>query len=279
MFLSNAHTHSTYCDGKNPPREMLEAVRRLGFVSLGYSSHSEHGVEGSPSAMTVAKQEAYLADVRALQKETQDLRIWVGLEADALCTPEAIASVRQSTDYFIGSTHYVRAEGRSDIAAVDGPAERLVQYIADAFAGDGLAMAQRYFDIQRDFLLREKPPIIGHFDLLRKYAASYRLFDEESAAYRKMALNALEASFPCGGVLEINTGGIARGYLPLPYPTLELLCAWREMGGKVTITSDCHNAEYLTCAYDLAEELVHKAGFRSLMRLGTGDCLWEEIEA
>jgi len=278
MFLSNAHTHSNYCDGRNPPREMLEAARALGFVSLGYSGHSERGVDGSPSAMTPSRQEAYLQELRALQQETRDLRIWVGLEVDALASLEEIAAIRARTDYFIGSTHYVRADGVNDIAAVDGPPEVLKQYIADHFGGDGLAMAQQYFRIQRDFLLREKPPIVGHFDLLRKYAASHQLFDENSPAYRRAALKALEESFPCGGVLEVNTGGIARGYLPLPYPTLELLCAWHEMGGKVTITSDCHDARYLTCAYDLAEELLRKAGFASVMRLGTGDALWDEIE-
>jgi len=186
MFLSNAHTHSTYCDGINPPREMLEAARRLGFVSLGYSGHSEHGVHGSPSAMTHEKQLAYLKEIRELQKETKDIRIWVGLEMDALCTPEVFRHTRENTDYFIGSTHYVRAEGRSDHAAVDGSVEKLKAYIADAFCGDGLAMAKRYFDIQTEFLLREKPAIIGHFDLLRKYAAGHQLFDEESQAYRKL---------------------------------------------------------------------------------------------
>ena len=25
-FLSNAHTHSTFCDGKNPPEEMIRAA-------------------------------------------------------------------------------------------------------------------------------------------------------------------------------------------------------------------------------------------------------------
>ncbi|MBR6569791.1 MAG: hypothetical protein IKK75_05000, partial [Clostridia bacterium] len=88
----------------------------------------------------------------------------------------------------------------------------------------------------------------------------------------------LERAFPCGGVLEVNTGGIARNYIPDPYPTLELLNAWREMGGKVTITSDCHDCTNLTCAYDLAYDLIKQAGFKVIHRLGAGEALWDEVE-
>ena len=58
---------------------------------------------------------------------------------------------------------------------------------------------------------------------MRKYALSESLFDETSPEYRRLALDALERAFPCGGVLEVNTGAIARGYRDDPYPTAELL--------------------------------------------------------
>ena len=45
-FLSNAHTHSTFCDGKNPPEEMIRAAEKLGFVSLGFSGHASQEKRG-----------------------------------------------------------------------------------------------------------------------------------------------------------------------------------------------------------------------------------------
>lgn len=275
VFLSNAHTHSTFCDGKNTLEEMISAAGSHGFVSLGFSGHASTGF-ASGWCMTPERQRQYTRAVQALQPCAQGVRIWCGLELDGMADEENLAVSRRA-DYRIGSVHYF--EPHSHAPAADGNPDVLKNYMDEAFSGDGVALAKRYFDILTEFVNRERPEIIGHFDLIRKWAGKMQLFDENSPAYRKTALNALERAFPSGGVLEVNTGGIARGYLPTPYPTLELLNAWREMGGKVTITSDCHNAEYLTCAYDLAEELVHKAGFRSLMRLGTGDCLWEEIEA
>ena len=39
-ILSNAHTHTTFCDGKNTAEEMVQAALDNGFVSLGFSGHS-----------------------------------------------------------------------------------------------------------------------------------------------------------------------------------------------------------------------------------------------
>lgn len=75
-FLSNAHTHSTFCDGKNPPEEMIRAAERLGFVSLGFSGHACQGFDWEYS-MTAETQKAYLETVRTLGR-TAKLRVWAG---------------------------------------------------------------------------------------------------------------------------------------------------------------------------------------------------------
>ena len=274
-FLSNAHTHSTYCDGRNPLSEMIAEAKKLGFVSLGFSGHAAQGFDFT-YPMTEENQRLYFAELRALQASEKDLRLWVGVELDTLALPEFAALAREQTDYILCSSHYVEEDGRW--AAVDGPVERLEGMLQEVYHGDGLALARRFFEIAAEGFCRVSPDIIGHFDLVRKYASRLGMFDENDPVYRRMALAALEKSFASGGVLEVNTGGIARNYLPTPYPTLELLCTWREMGGRATITSDCHDFRNLTCAFDQAEELLRKAGFRTVQRLGAGQALWDEVE-
>ena len=39
-YLQNLHTHSTYCDGKDTPEEIINAALDMGFDSVGFSSHS-----------------------------------------------------------------------------------------------------------------------------------------------------------------------------------------------------------------------------------------------
>ncbi len=276
-FLSNAHTHTTFCDGVNTPEQMLDAARALGFVSLGFSEHAHQGFDEA-YAMTRDKQRDYLHALRALQAAHAPgmPRVWVGVELDALADADSRAQAYAECDYVIGSAHYLCPSFEGEAVAVDGDPWRLNRYCRKVFAGDGLATARAYFDMEVDALLRDHPAVIGHFDLLRKHAARLSLFDEHSPAYRKLALDALERAFACGAVLELNTGGMARGYLRMPYPTQELLCAWRELGGRVTITSDCHDARYLAYGFDMALGMLRQAVFGSVMRLGAGDALWEE---
>lgn len=274
-FVSNAHIHSRWCDGLDAIPDMVEAARALGFVSLGFSSHARQGFDPAYS-MAPDAQAGYFAELRALQGEPGLPRLWAGLELDALAHPDCRREAFAHADYVIGSAHYLCESYSGVPVAVDGDPVLLRRYVDEVYHGDGLAMARDFFAIEVNALLRDRPQIIGHFDLLRKYAARLSLFDEADPAYRRLALSALEQAFPCGGVLEINTGGMARGYLTTPYPTLELLCAWRELGGSITLTSDCHDRRYLAHAFPEAAALARQAGFRTALRLGVGNALWEE---
>lgn len=276
-FPSGCHTHSTHCDGKHTLMEMLTAARDLGFTSFGFSAHAAQGLENGYS-MTLQEQEKYFEEARSLRHLPGFPRAWAGLELDALAHEKEMEHALKNADYILGSTHYVYPTPEGVYTAVDGPADALRRHADTIFGGDGLALAKEYFQIEADFITRIKPHVIGHFDLIRKSAAKIGLFDENDPAYRKIALNALERCFPVGSVLEVNTGGMARGYLSTPYPTFELLCAWREMGGEVTLASDCHDKALLNFGYDEAEALIRKAGFDHILMLGPGDKLWETYE-
>jgi len=83
----------------------------------------------------------------------------------------------------------------------------------------------------------------------------------------KAALDAMEVLVRADKIFEVNTGAISRGYRSEPYPSRELLCALREMGGKVTISADTHHVSSVACAFDLAERTIRACGFREIWRL------------
>ena len=89
-----------------------------------------------------------------------------------------------------------------------------------------------------------------------------RFFDEEDPRYIRAALEALEAVLARDVIFEINTGAVARGYRPLPYPAPFLLRAIRERGGRVCISSDCHSPAALLFAFPQAARLAMECGFR-----------------
>ena len=39
-YRQNLHTHTTFCDGKDTPEELVEAAIAKGFDSIGFSGHS-----------------------------------------------------------------------------------------------------------------------------------------------------------------------------------------------------------------------------------------------
>ncbi|MBE5778869.1 MAG: histidinol-phosphatase HisJ family protein [Clostridiales bacterium] len=280
-FASCAHSHTTYCDGKSTPEEMLAAARELGFVSLGFSGHAYQAFDPDYS-MSLETQQQYKTHLRQLQRQCFDTkgspRIWVGLEEDGLAPHGQRMRNRQDFDYIVVSTHYLTTDFEGRSVYVDGEPQLLRRYVDKVLDGDMLAMVRQYYDLHVAALLSAKVDIIGHFDLVRKFAISHQLFDETSPAYRHLALDALERAFPCGGVLEINTGAMARGRREDPYPTQELLGAWREMGGNITITSDCHEASKLDYGYDAAIQLAKNSGFTKALRLGRKRELFEEVD-
>lgn len=279
-FLSNAHTHTTYCDGRSTVAQQLASARRLGFASLGFSGHAMQGFDWK-YCMSVEAQAAYFAELRALQAELlqggDSPRLYVGLEQDSLVPDAEKLKNRERCDYVIGSTHYFPEPLDGAWVAVDGDPELLARCVRERFGGDPQKMAEAYYRLHGEAIAKDRPDIIGHFDLVRKYAGKLGL-DLDSPAYRKAALNALEAVRAGCDLLEVNTGNIARGYEQIPYPAGFILDAWRGMNGRVTLTSDCHESTMLDCAFDTALALIRAHGYREVWRLGAGDALWEAVE-
>ncbi|NLI23067.1 MAG: hypothetical protein GX418_16140 [Clostridiales bacterium] len=279
QFLSNAHTHTTYCDGRSTVAEQLAAAQALGFVSLGFSGHAMQGFDWD-YCMSAEGQRAYRAALRGLQASLaargQAPRLYVGLEQDSLVPEAQKRENRADFDYLIGSTHYFPEPPGGMHVAVDGAPELLEQLVRARFDGDPQAMAAAYFALHGETVRRDRPDLIGHFDLVRKHAARLRL-DTDAPVYRRAALDALSAAFEGCRVLEVNTGNIARGYDVRPYPADFLLDAWQDMGGELTLTSDCHHAPQLDCAFEETVRALRTRGWKRLLRLGTGVELWEEV--
>lgn len=277
-FLSNAHTHTTYCDGQSTAREQLDAARKLGFVSLGFSGHAMQGFDWQ-YCMSAEGQQAYLNEICRLRDEAAQsgIRVYAGLEQDALTPDVEKAKNRSAFDYIIGSAHYFPEPLGDQWVAVDGSPELLKRYIDLHFDGDAIAMAQAYFSIHAAAVERDRPDFIGHFDLVRKSAARIGL-DTSDGAYRRAALDALARARKGCRVLEVNTGNIARGYDTAPYPADFLLDAWRELEGELTLTSDCHNAAMMDCAFAPTLAMLRAKGWKRLLRLGVGEALWDAVE-
>ena len=62
-----------------------------------------------------------------------------------------------------------------------------------------------------------------------------------------------------------------------PYPTKEILRVIREAGGKITYSSDCHKADFISCNFEDAVALAKKCGFKGFMKLSDKGFYEEEF--
>ena len=249
------HTHSTFCDGKNSLEEMVLSAIEKKFDSIGFSGHSYMDIYAEFS-MDEEKAAAYKAEIKRLQQVYGDkIKIYCGLEKDNYTTVST-----DGYDYLIGSVHCVKYGDA--LVFVDWTLDRALDAIRNVFGGDGLAYAEAYFNAVAQLPSYGSFDILGHFDLLTKFIEQEpSMFDTTHPRYRAAVTRAAEALVGKVKFFEINTGAISRGYRTTPYPDSYILKEMKRLGFGTIISSDCHDKDYLDCAYEEAKQLLKDAGF------------------
>ena len=255
---SSVHCHSTMCDGKNTLQDMASAACAQGLTTLGFTGHSytQRDREYCMSPSRTAQYKATIAKLKAEYRGKVD--ILCGIEWDILSEDK-----RTGYDYWIGSAHHLYGKNTGKYYEIDFRPQDLWDCINDDFDADPLAAVEAYFaEVEKVAAL--KPDILAHIDLIKKLNAKGEFFDEESPRYKAAALKALQAAKDNDCLLEVNTGGVYRGYRKDFYPGPWLLGEWQKMGGKVIITSDSHDIASLTYGFDEAAAAIKAAGFTSV---------------
>ena len=262
---SNYHTHTTWCDGRDTPRTVIETALRKGFDAIGFSSHMSLP-EASDSVIDPAKVGDYVAEIRSLQKEYEGrIRVLCGGEADYIpgtTTPEKLRYAAYGFDYLIGSIHYVVADDGARVP-VDHTPVLLKDGIAAHFGGDVQRYIRAYFRQQREMVTQFDFTVAGHLDLVRKFNVRHPYFDEKASWYREELEKTADAVAASGKLTEVNTGAISRGWLDDAYPSPEFRALLRARGVKFILSADAHAAEAIDCAFDrfaAAEDYVQIGG-------------------
>ena len=252
-MISNFHTHSTFCDGKNSPEEMvLEAISQ-GCPFLGFTGHSNTPFDPG-YCMDEIREKAYREEVLRLQEAYRDrIRILLGIEQDYYSAP-----ADPCYQYVIGSVHYVKKDGV--YLSVDDTPEILQQGVEKLYGGDYYRFIEDYYALEADVVRKTGCQIAGHLDLVTKFQEKCPMFDENHPRYRKAAMDALHALLAQGVVLEINTGAMSRGWRSNPYPGDFLLQELGRLGGRVIVNSDAHRREDLLYGLSEAEQTAKTYG-------------------
>ena len=242
-MLYNFHTHTTYCDGKSTAEETVQKAIGLGLSELGFSGHSYTEFDLEP-CMTREGTELYKKEINALKEKYRDkIKILLGIEYD-YHSDEPL----DDYDYILGSAHYILKNG--EYLCIDFSREKQIEAVNKYYDGDFYAYIEDYYKTVADLYNKTKCDIIGHFDLITKYNSDGSLFDVNHPRYVAAWQKAADAIIETPAVVEINTGGMARGHTNKPYPSEEIINYFKSHGKKMIFSSDCHNKDLLLCNYD-----------------------------
>ena len=275
---TNYHTHTLFCDGKNSVEEMAKEAISQKFDILGFSSHSMCNFS-TDWHLKVEEHSHYASEVRRVEeKYSAQIKIMLGFEADyvyGICKPHKADFAQYAPDYLIGAVHFVSNE--NGCFAVDDKIENVANGLEKIFFGNKREMVHAYFEAEREMLRKGDFDIIAHADLIRKHNAKLHLFDEEDGEYKEELSLTAKAIKKAGVIAEINTGGIARGYLQSPYPSPYFLSLLAEQGVPVTYSSDAHTAKNLDFGFCEVISYIKKAGYKSIAYLEDGSLRFQQI--
>lgn len=186
-----------------------------------------HDVDGYPEekkrghsmAWQLKNEAAYHAEaLRLRSKYASQIEIPIGFECDWI-RPESQNLIEMSInsyafDYFIGSVHHVHTVPIDyDQPMYDDAREKA--------GGTDERLFEDYFDAQLDMLRAVKPPVVGHFDLIRlKSANPNNGFQHMSGVWERVLRN-LDFVASYGGIMEVNTAALRKG-MTEPYPKKEI---------------------------------------------------------
>ncbi|MDR1785492.1 MAG: histidinol-phosphatase [Spirochaetaceae bacterium] len=257
---TNYHTHSVFCDGSATAEEMVLAGIDAGLDIIGLSAHAMWPYS-SLWHLPAGDYGAYAAEVRRLQGVYGDsITVLLGFEADyrpPLSVPTRDTYAQFAPDFLIGSVHYIAGGA----FCVDAPADDVGRGLADRYRGNGKDLVRDYYGAVRECLRTCDFDIMGHIDVVRKRNGQIHFFDEGDSWYRDELEETARAAAESAVIVEINTGGIARGAIDDVYPSGDFLSRLHAHGVPVMINSDAHVARDITCAFDRAKKAAKDAGY------------------
>jgi histidinol-phosphatase (PHP family) len=271
VSLHGGHSGS-YCDhAKGTLLEVLEAACAFGYHTFGVSEHvprlEEQHIYREEIAMgwtletLQSKFEQYQQDVDELAERFADrLIVLRGFECEVVPSDRYVQQAkdllaRGPFDFFVGSVHFV------DDLLIDGPLDIFQAAIDKAGSLENLAV--RYYELMAQMIQALSPPVVGHFDLIRKNAVKIDASAVETAAVKAAAAHALDAAAACDAILDLNVAGYRKG-LDSPYPAPWVVSEALARGLAFCFGDDSHGPEQVGANVARGRQYLLENGVRSV---------------
>ncbi|KZF22333.1 histidinol-phosphatase [Xylona heveae TC161] len=266
------HSHSgQFCShAKCTLEEMIQTAiaRKMRVFALTEHMPRDHAdlypeetEAGETEQYLVNKFDAYYAEaLRLRQVYGSQIELLIGFETDWI-RPSSRTMIEKllekfQFDMFMGSVHHVHT------IPIDLD-DQTYQAARDKSGGTDEKLFEDYFDDQFEMLKATRPPLVGHFDLIRlKSDDPDRTFQQFKGVWRKVLRN-LDFIAEYGGILEINSASLRKG-MQEPYPKQEICQAFLEREGRFALSDDSHSVEQIGLNYHLVLPFLEGAGIKTI---------------
>ncbi len=267
MTINNYHTHTLYCDGKDPmPLYVQEAELKV-LGQLGFSAHAPLPFENN-FAITIEQMPAYIKEIDELKAATP-VTLLKSLECDFIpgrSTPFADFKQTYGLDYIIGGVHLVKPVNSDELWFIDGPKRETYDDGLEKLFNHNIQKAVTSFWEQTfEMIETQKMDIIAHVDKIKMHNQN-RFFQEDERWYKVLTDKALQLIKSHNLIMEVNTRGIYKKRCDALYPSVEMLCKARKMDIPVVISSDAHQAKEIDLLFEVAYAVLRQCGYEYLMQ-------------
>lgn len=137
-------------------------------------------------------------------------------------------------------------------------------------------MAEDYYRLVLQHVTQNQPLIVGHFDLITKFNDQLQYLTEDNQRqYDQLAREVLaeisQQLKTWDGMVEVNTGGMSRGWTQRPYPAEVLLQDLQQRKTPIIITSDSHETKTIDYRFSETKAMLQRLGFQETMQLKDGE--------
>ena len=262
-YISNLHTHTIYCDGSDTVEENIKYAIDKNFISLGFSGHSHFYKDDT--SMSEENTIKYLENIKKAKDIYKDkIQVYLGIEGDYYSNLNKETDKEMGLDYRIGSVHYID-DNKTLHFPIDMSKETFNETIKHF--GNIKEVIFRYYDNVIKMIENQKPDIIGHLDLIRKYNLNKEYFTEEEDWYIKKLDEVIDVIEKNGCIVEINTKLMNKNNLNAHYPNKMTITKLLEKNIPIIINSDAHKASNIDHFYSDAINELKKLGAKSVKML------------
>ncbi|PIE75306.1 MAG: histidinol phosphatase [Deltaproteobacteria bacterium] len=264
VSLHGGHSGQFCTHASDNLEEMVLRYIELGFTHVGISEHmpspysefmyDDEKEAGFTPELLLEKFGLYIKECERLKlKYKEKINLYTGFETETFPGSEEYIFflIKQfKPDYIVGSVHHVNGYS-FDFSK---------KHYADAVNSCSgiLNFYRRYFDIQYEMLVRLKPQVAGHFDLVRIFDKDYDSRIKEKTISDKIDRN-LQAIKELDIIMDFNQRALFKN-MKEPYPANSIFKKAVEMGIKIVAGDDSHDVQSVGYNFESAVKTLENHG-------------------